>query len=121
MPQFTQLANELIDASKSQDAFESWIDKRVSTLSVTDADSTWYKCIVDLKKRNVDDALANNINNKDSPFQKLLKLLKELEEEANEDSRNRILCDDKGGFVRGLSLMFVDPVVELALNDVSKC
>ena len=111
------LADELINASKSQEAFESWIDKR---LSIAEPDSeSLYQQIVDLKKRNVEDVFANIIVNEESSFRKLQNLFKQLDEEVNKDSQIRILCENPGGFVRGLSLMFVDPVVELALDRVS--
>lgn len=110
------LADEMVNASKSLTLFESWIDKKLADV---DVNSTLHQRIVALNVEDVYKVFADSIN-KNSPFQKLLKLLKELDDVKNEDSRVRILCENQGGFIRGMSLLFVDPVAELACNRVRK-
>jgi len=119
-------------ASESQANFENWIDQHVEswTKHKTDDDNEFdiysdniidfnqglHDRVADLKTKPVKDVFTDSLL---LPIQKLRLLLDELENEPDLDSQITIVLDSGKGFIRGVSLLVVDPVIELVLNRVS--
>jgi len=79
-------------------------------------DPILYQRVVDLKNYNYEKVFASNFPS--------IKRLRNLFRQLNQNIANRDFCINKlieseFAFVGGLSLLFMDPVVELALNRVS--
>jgi len=117
LPTFLAAIEKLENASKSQDNFENWIDERLlNWIPDTNDTSSLYQLVVGLKQRDYKEVFAKSNFKSIQQLRNLFELLHQ--NETNKDFCINQLRDSKFAFVGGLSLLFLDPVIELALNRV---